>query len=68
MRQRIGLAKEVTMYQVKHAGAVAMARAGLGAVDLMNHLRHHDLAMTTIYTTQSDMDGVRAVIDKEVKF
>lgn len=68
MRRRIGLAKEVTMYQVKHAGAVAMARSGLGAVDLMNHLRHHDLAMTTIYTRQSDMDGVRAVLDKGVDF
>jgi integrase len=68
MRGRIGLAKEVTMYQVKHAGAVAIARAGLGAVDLMNHLRHHDLAMTTIYTNHSDLEGVRAVLDKEVRF
>lgn len=68
MRQRTGLAREVTMYQVKHAGAVALARAGLGAVDLMNHLRHHDLAMTTIYTKEVNMDGIREVVDKDVRF
>lgn len=68
MRQRLGLPPEVKMYQVKNAGGVELVRAGLGAVDLMNHFRHHDLAMTTIYTKETSLDGIRTVLDKEVKF
>ena len=68
MREALGLPKDVKMYQVKNAGGVELVRAGLGAVDLMNHFRHHDLAMTTIYTKESSLDGIRTVLDKEVKF
>ena len=68
MRAKLGLTKEVKMYQVKNAGGVALARAGVGAVDLMNHFRHHDLAMTTIYTKESSLDGIQQVVDKDVTF
>ncbi len=67
-RKAIKLDPAVSMYQLKHAGALELNRAGLSEVDLMNHLRHHDLKQTTIYTRRSSLDGVRQVISKGVKF
>ncbi|MBL8000395.1 MAG: site-specific integrase [Flavobacteriales bacterium] len=68
LRAAIGLPKAVSMYQLKHAGAVEYNRAGLSEVDLMNHLRHHDLKQTTIYTRSNNLEGVRQVVDKDVRF
>lgn len=68
MREAIGLPKEVTLYQLKHAGARQLSRDGVEAVDLMNHLRHHDLHETSIYTRGSFDGGVRTVISKASAF
>ncbi|WKZ67099.1 MAG: site-specific integrase [Flavobacteriales bacterium] len=68
MRQAIGLAKEVTMYQLKHAGGEQLSRDGVGEVDLMNHLRHHDLSETSTYTRRTYKMGVRDVLKKASRF
>jgi integrase len=68
MRKRTGLSKEVTMYQLKHAGGEQLSRDGIGDVDLMNHFRHHDLAETSTYTRRRYKDGVRTVVDKATAF
>lgn len=68
MAQKIGLAKEVTFYQLKHAGGEQLSRDGVGEVDLMNHFRHHDLSETSIYTRRAYQDGVRTVVDRASEF
>lgn len=68
LREATGLAPEVTLYQLKHAGARQLSRDGVEAVDLMNHLRHHDLHETSIYTRGSFDAGVRSVIEKASEF
>jgi integrase len=68
MRRRIGLSKEVTNYQLKHAGGEQLSRDGVSAVDLMNHLRHQDLKETTTYTKRASRGGVRDVIHKASAF
>ncbi len=68
LREAIGLDKEVTLYQLKHAGGEQLSRDGLSEVDLMNHLRHHDLSETSTYTRRNYKTGVRDVLKKATKF
>ena len=68
MRKRTGLEKTVTMYSLKLVGAEELSNAGIGEVDLMNHMRHHDLSQTTIYTRRNKLGGVRSVLDKAKAF
>lgn len=68
LRDRTGLSKSVSMYQLKHAGGEQLSRDGVSAADLMNHMRHQDLAETSIYTKRAYRDGVRTVIDKATPF
>jgi integrase len=68
LRKAINLDPAVTMYQLKHAGGEQLSRDGVSEVDLMNHLRHHDLSETTTYTKRSYREGVKTVIGKASKF
>ncbi|MBS1582294.1 MAG: tyrosine-type recombinase/integrase [Bacteroidetes bacterium] len=68
MRKAIGLPVAVTFYQLKHAGGEQLSRDGVSEVDLMNHLRHHDLSETSTYTRRSYKQGVRDVLDKASPF
>lgn len=68
LRQATGLSKEVTLYQLKHAGGEQLNRDGVSEVDLMNHFRHHDLSETSIYTRRTYLGGVRSVIRKASPF
>ncbi len=68
LRDATGLAKEVTLYQLKHAGGEQLSRDGVSEVDLMNHFRHHDLAETSIYTKRNYAEGVRTVVHKASEF
>lgn len=68
MADAIGLAREVTFYQLKHAGGEQLSRDGLGEVDLMNHFRHRDLKETSIYTRRAYQGGVRTVLDRASEF
>lgn len=68
LREVIGLSQEVTLYQLKHAGGEQLSRDGVSEVDLMNHLRHHDLSETSTYTRRNYKMGVRDVLKKASKF
>lgn len=68
LRKATGLSKDVTLYQLKHAGGEQLNRDGVSEVDLMNHFRHHDLSETSIYTRRTYMGGVRSVIRKASPF
>lgn len=68
LREEIGLSQEVTLYQLKHAGGEQLSRDGVGEVDLMNHLRHHDLSETSTYTRRNYKMGVRTVLKKATPF
>jgi integrase len=68
LRQAIGLKQQVSNYTLKHAGATQLSQDGIGEVDLMNHLRHHDLAETSIYTRATYEGGVRSVVTKASEF
>lgn len=68
LRDAIGLSKEVTLYSLKHAGARQLSQDGIREVDLMNHLRHHDLKQTTIYTRATFDAGVRSVVHRASEF
>ena len=68
LREAIGLSEEVTFYQLKHAGGEQLSRDGIGEVDLMNHLRHHDLSETSTYTRRTYKTGVRTVLKKASPF
>ncbi|MBL8002604.1 MAG: tyrosine-type recombinase/integrase [Flavobacteriales bacterium] len=68
LRQAIGLSSDLTLYQLKHAGGEQLSRDGVGEVDLMNHLRHHDLSETSTYTRRTYQKGVRTVLKKASPF
>lgn len=68
LREAIKLPREVTLYQLKHAGGEQLSRDGLSEVDLMNHLRHHDLSETSTYTRRTYEYGVRDVLKKATPF
>lgn len=68
LQEATGLSRDVTFYQLKHAGARQLSSDGVEAVDLMNHLRHHDLHETTIYTRGTFDAGVRSVVSKASEF
>lgn len=68
LRKAVRLDQAVTFYTLKHAGARQLSRDGVREVDLMNHLRHHDLKQTTIYTRATFDGGVRSVVHKASEF
>lgn len=64
LRRETGLPKEVTLYQLKHAGGQQLSEDGMAPVELMNHFGHRDLKITAIYTRASLKRGSSFVRNK----
>lgn len=63
LKKELGLAREYTLYSIKHTAAIAMARANVPPYDMMEFFRHSGLEVTMAYLRDLGTTVSRGAVD-----